>query len=300
MKTYLSCLTGAAVLAAAGSLSAQFNPGVIGPVVNHWQFNEAANTPLMQTVDSVGSATWIYDIGYNPDTQVQTSFTTGTGAFNVRRTGAGFNINSFAGLSSGTATAPSLFLVANVGWDYTDSASAADFRIGFHNATAGVNITSPTNVERVEILSEIVIRRDGDNVRIGGWAYNPDGTANATASTNVGGAGYATIGGRVETDVRLVLELNQTTNRGAIHYSTDGGVTFTTLGGVTNTFAIASTWDANHVRLGALNNFVSGSGEGFFINDLAIAIPEPSTYAMIFGFVALGAAFVYRRRKNRA
>lgn len=59
----------------------------------------------------------------------------------------------------------------------------------------------------------------------------------------------------------------------------------------------------NRIRIGPLDGDAPGywNGDWATIDSITYSmIPEPSTYAMIFGLYALGAAFTYRRRKNRA
>jgi hypothetical protein len=57
------------------------------------------------------------------------------------------------------------------------------------------------------------------------------------------------------------------------------------------------------LRIGPLDGSPSGAWAGDYVDIDAMrlyAIPEPSTYAAIFGALALVGAFAYRRRKNRA
>jgi hypothetical protein len=264
---------GVAILAAFTiNAHAQFDPSVIDQKLHHWQFNETNGAPLTVAADSVATSAWIYDLGYNPTTSVQSS-TIQSGAFEIKRPGTGFYINSFAPVSS--VTTETIFLVADVTWDYTGSSSGADARFGFHNATAGENTTSPTaGSPPVTILTEMVLRRNtATEIQLGGWGSQEDGTTHIMPTTT---APWVTVGGAVQsTPVRLVLQLNLTHRWGAIHWSTDGGVSFGTVGGVGHTFALNATWNANFVRLAALNNFVSGTGTGLQLHDLYVAIPEP-------------------------
>jgi hypothetical protein len=151
----VSCLSAGLLFSAtASTASAAFDPSVIGPIVNHWQFSEANGTPLTGAQDSAGTSSWIYDIGYNPTLDIQSS-TVQNGAFQMRRPGAGYYVNSYAPVGSSGLASDKLYLVADITWDYTNSTSGADARFGFHNATAGENTTSPTTgTPPVTILSD--------------------------------------------------------------------------------------------------------------------------------------------------
>jgi hypothetical protein len=112
MKKLIIQLSSVAILAAFTiDAHAQFDPNVIGQKIHHWQFNEANNTPLTGAADSIASSAWIYDLGYNPTTDVQSS-TIQNGVFEIKRPGAGFHINSYAPVSP--PSTPKIFLVADI------------------------------------------------------------------------------------------------------------------------------------------------------------------------------------------
>jgi len=254
-------------------------------VVHNWQFDEPDGTVLTATTDSVGGSSWIYDLGYHETNDVQTSTVQG-GAFNIRRPGAGHNINSFAPVGAAGLSAPIIQVIADVTWDYTPAtATGQDFRMGFHNASAGANTTSPTvGSPPVTILAEIVLRRNSaNNVQLGAWGTNEAGVTDINPTTTMP---YVTVGNDLQADpLRLMLELNLIDRTASVHWSTDAGATFSTVGGPGHTAALNATWDPNFVRLGAINNFQSGpepGSPGLFIHDLqVVAIPEPSSVALL-------------------
>jgi len=257
----------------------------------------AGATPLTAEPDLIGTSAWNFDLGQNTTTGDQTSFVY-DGAFNVRRPGGGHIINSYAPIDPAGAAQRFVTLTADVQWDYTASTSPADFRVGFHNATAGENTTSPTTgTPPVTILTEMVVRREGDDVRLGAWGTDESG--GIIVSPNDSTAPFTVIGGRVQdTPIHLKLALDTVDRTGSVFWSTDGGATFSTVGGPGHTFAINNTWDPNFVRMGALNSFVSGDGTGLQIFNLQVsAIPEPTSAALL-SMAMMGLLGMARRTRS--
>jgi|GEM_PF-6831995 len=70
-----------------------------------------------------------------------------------------------------------------------------------------------------------------------------------------------------------------------------------TLGGFFDASNVSIVLSSTGERLSYYSDFMlSPTGVVTFLKDVSVAIPEPSTYAMIFGVLALGLA-IYRRRK---
>lgn len=136
------------------------------------------------------------------------------------------------------------------------------------------------------------------------WVSTSDGSQ--TLSSMDALANYNVDGGGNQTTIFRDLVDNLTFGLGAMN-ATDTYVVF-------DTFSVTSgttvTFTSTFWNLGTVANFnseVSGSfGGTYYLTDgsgnilgTASAVPEPSTYAAIFGAVALAGVMWFRRRKGR-
>ncbi|MCD8482131.1 MAG: PEP-CTERM sorting domain-containing protein [Verrucomicrobia bacterium] len=108
-----------------------------------------------------------------------------------------------------------------------------------------------------------------------------------------------------------------------LQYSVDGGTTFTNFGTINRDdhmgsftlfqFQSSDPLEPNYVNFAALDNQsdvrirlffaadggANSSGSGLWLDNIVVtAIPEPSTYVMIFGLLVLGVTIVARRRSS--
>lgn len=247
-------------------------------LLQHWEFNEIAGTPLSQVANSVpGGSSFNFDI--------HNSATTGNGTFVVNRQDSADQI-SYAAMNNLPAAGTVWVVIDVAGWSYTTGIPR--FTTGFYHADGAADSTNTAN------LTSRVDFRPGDadtnvNAGVGGFATG-DGVSIGYESMDT-----RPTWGQTSTEdnspVRLVLEHRQDSNTYEVFYSFDN-VNYTSIGSQVTDPARG----ANFLAMGTINNF---SGDGLELEQVFVAIPEPSTYAAIFGGLALLGAFAWRRRMGK-
>lgn len=124
-------------------------------------------------------------------------------------------------------------------------------------------------------------------------------TSGRTGGGTMGDLGYTTLPGL--DNVRLGISYNAATSTLSAGYSTDGGATFLPVTGIssvsTSGWAFPSGSSFQVSILGASDHYAVTSGNDVMaLGFQASAIPEPSTYAVLLGCVALLGTILYRRR----
>lgn len=111
---------------------------------------------------------------------------------------------------------------------------------------------------------------------------------------NIAGTGITKIGSNFNSDFRA----DETTFAAVFRIErTDTGLDITTLQSDTGATVTRSILAAN-VATYEFNSIAFAHSGNFTVDDITVtAIPEPSTYALIFGFFSLG-LLIWRRRKN--
>jgi hypothetical protein len=251
---------------------AAISPTSHAQLLQNWEFNDADGVLLTAAAVGVPSGPVF------TTTSGSTSMT-GNGTLRIRRA-IGEESPSQAFLdTSGPQHLRAELTIG--GWNFVGTANE-EFRLGFTHDTGLLQ------------TADFYVRRTADNqVSMRLVAF---GEGAAPAGTYVAVPG---LGNFREDPVFIRLEYDGSNHQYSGSYNIGAGWVSLMIEGNT-TPATSSARNAGALRLNALNAF-SSEGEYFDLQSLTLtAIPEPSTYAMIFGFFALGAVFVYRRRKNQA
>ncbi len=148
------------------------------------------------------------------------------------------------------------------------------------------------------------------NATSGGRVFSSQGVFNGSGYTPTTVGTTGTLAPSFDTsNVLLRISYNGGTNTFTSAYSFDDGATFYDYGtgasSNTSTWAVTPTTGFGLRFYGALYGDgtqagpIATSGQMFADNLAVSAVPEPSTYAALFGVAALGFAF-WRRRRNAA
>lgn len=261
---YTSILRGSAIAAAAVLII----PTAHAQLLASWEFNEPAGTGLTGTVDSVNNLTF------------------NQGITGVTTNGAGqlvFNANAnFPDRHTLLPTSPfttyQLTFVVN-SWDSSNlSSSAAGRRMyfGFYETT---NLES-TFVGEVEFR----LFDDGVDLRFTG------GSGNSLIATNFAPA-------VLNQPLTFTMTVDTAANVANLVYQIGASapVSFVDL----PLSVAASGREINYFGITSSQNFGTLNAAPLIESITVTAIPEPSTYAAIFGLLALG-FLVWRRRAQRA
>jgi hypothetical protein len=258
-----------ALIASTGAFSLSSH----AELLQHWEFNDAKD--VLITNAAVGVPT-----GPVFTTTSGSTAMTGDGTLRIRRA-IGEDSPSQAFLdTSGPQHLRAELTIA--GWNFEGPFANEEFRLGFTHATGTLQ------------TADFYVRRTADDevsMRLAAF-----GTGAAPAGTYVAIPG---LGNLREEPVFIRLEYDGINHQYSGAYNIGAGWVSLMIDGSTSPDT-SSARNAGSLRLNALNSFAE-AGEYFDIQSLTLtAIPEPSTYAAIFGALALVGAFVYRRRKNRA
>jgi autotransporter-associated beta strand protein len=217
--------------------------------------------------------------------------TTAFGTFSGNVTGTGNLIITHNGTLIGITTNFTGTSLNNTGTIVSNGTGIGNVNI---SAAIGSNVTSVTQNSTAQLnLSGVNLYSGGTFVTSGTITTSGSGTfgtGNVTVSLGAAlTAGNAASFGDAST---LFFNKNSTAASISIFSGTDTiGDVYDTVSG---TYIAAGTYTA-----GQLNSFFGGNGVftgSGSLNVLALSIPEPSTYAAIFGTLVLGGAFWRRRR----
>lgn len=238
---------------------------VNGQLAHQWLFEEPDSTVLSAAVDSVGGSSWSANLGAS---SIQ------GGALSL----GGTNFGS-GGQISRAPLSPSVS-------DWAAAGNIVTLQVDFRSWTASANRPqyeiSLVNASN-QLIAGVLFDVGNSAVFLGGISDTgtslPSSSDISTPRTNT-------------TPHLMNLDLDYTTATYTLSYSTNGGVTFTTIG--SDTFGNASQLPVA-VQIEAIFTATDTS----VLVDSITVIPEPSTYAAIFGLLALG-FLVWRRRAQRA
>lgn len=239
-------------------------------IIQHWDFNEPAEQLLSSSVGTQpGGPVFSSDLG--------STAMTGDGALGIRRAPGGAN-QSQASLDTSTPLHLRIDLTIR-GWNLLEDTTAI-FRVGFTNGT-GFQQTSDFQFNRVS-----------EGIAFSTVAY---GTGAESGSQElIPGLGHTR---EAPLDVRL--EYDGVQNQYSTLYNLrDGNGWIAMLIDGSSVYDSSADRNAGALRLYA-NNAFDGPGNYFDLESLTLSqIPEPSTYAMFFGGIALLAAFGHRRYRK--
>jgi hypothetical protein len=243
-------------------------------VLQHWEFNDGDG--VLITAAAVGVAG-----GPVFTTTSGSTAMTEDGTLRIRRA-----INEDTSSQAFLDTSGPQHLRAELtiaGWNFSGTASE-EFRLGFTNGSSATQQTA-----------DFYVRRTADeeiSMRLA--AFGTAGTG-AEVGTYVAISG---LGNVREDSVFLRLEYDGANHKFSGAYNIGNGWVSLMIDGNTSP-GTSNERNAGALRLNALNSF-SQEGEYFDLQSLTLtAIPEPSTYAAIFGGLALLGAFGYRRRVGK-
>lgn len=262
MKKSISILTTIGLLGTA-SLNAT--------VLHSWSFNEAAGTDITNTINSASPGnTWST---WNGTGQTDISGqTTGDGLLRIQSTVAARESRVLVGDTGGSDT---LFLHTRINsWEFADS---AQIRLGFVNNSLFSGSSS--------IYAESRIVLQGDN------SVTLQGVATENSSQ------IALFNNIQNEPLDLVLGVNTTTNLYTVHYKIGSGSWVDFFEGSLN-----PDRDPLSIRM-----YYTTGGNGEILMDIDSVtvsttnpIPEPQTYALLFGVGAIGFVFMRRRFARRS
>jgi hypothetical protein len=219
-------------------------------VVQDWHFNEAANTILENTSNSVAG-------GSSFHASPADSATTGSGAFRIQRP-PGTTLFGSAPLEM-PATGGKMWIVADIAeWNLTSDVS--DFRIGFGNQAG-----DPESTASGYMLAEFSLRRIGLGGLTGGSMIIP--------RSNPG----EVFGPTQTTPLRVVLQYDRDNQTCEVFFSFDN-VTYTSVGSAPTSAALAP----NYVRFMALNSFAQ-TGAFLDVDRVFVAYAPPAGNISLVG-----------------
>ncbi len=247
-------------LIAAGGFSLALAVPAQASVIQSWEFNDAPGTLLSDAENSVaGGSSWNEDIGG--------SEVTADGVFRIRRDPPEGEFSSWA---VSQITDPGNFsLSMNVaGWNFTGDEDE-NVRFGF---TDGVN-----NVITAQLR---IFRTAEDEVSLIGNALGDGETISSVSAFTAS----------QDTPIRFVLNYDSVNHTYEVGYQPENE-SFVSIGSA----ATDPDRGPGAIRLSVLGDY-SDTGEFFDIDEISL-VPEPSTYALVFGGL-VGALALWRRRRE--
>jgi len=266
---HLACLAVASALLTIDAASAGIIEDLAGAsIVEEFRFDDVAGTAYNAAANSAGTGHL-----FSTDADLAAVVTNGSGALN-----ASLKNNNELGspvVDNTDITFGRVLGVMEMTWDFTsalDTAENEELRISILNSGTST-VTAEFEIER----------NDNNQLEI-------FGTAVGTGATNI--PAVILNGGSLTQSTKFiaVVDANLNTNQYLVHYSSDAGGTFSTIGPAT----IDSARIGEKLRMVINNDFV---GDNVLIDRvyLATIVPEPTSVLLWIG----GCPFALRRRASR-
>jgi hypothetical protein len=256
-------LQGSFVLSAALASVVAVN----GQLAHQWLFDEADGTVLSSGVDSVGGSSWSGNLG--PSTIQSGRLEIGGTNFG---SGGEFVTAPISPAVTNLAQAGGVVSVswAFAGWDFTTR--QPQFQMGFIDSDE-------------DFIGGLIIDVGGSSAFFGGIS---------DTGVDIPSANDLALAKTLSTAYVFEVSLDYSALTYTVSYSSDGGITVQEIG--TRSLGTASDLP---VGLAIWSRFTQTDTVLNLDSITVTAIPEPSTYAAIFGFVSIG-FLVWRRRAQRA
>jgi hypothetical protein len=275
-RTYLACLALAGVLLSSGAARAG--------IIQDFQFGDANGTVITAAANSASPGNNFLSQNTAINAGVQ------SGSFRIQKGG---EITPVTGQVSNTfdianVTSGKVWLVADIaGWNYTATASSPSERLRF----GFLDNTDPVAAGSSTVTAEMTIDRLGNGLILSGETLG-------TGSTNIG-PDYA-MGLARSTPLRIVLELNKTTDQYSVYYR-EGAGAYSLLGtaDLGASTLNAGDRDGNSVRFAFTGSF-NDTGEFVDVDRIFVTdvnpIPEP--VSTVLAFMATAGLALVRKRSS--